>query len=52
LRYQSYTAFAELAPDEVTSVTLPKTLATHFKAMTPFVRWLNGALGLSLATRR
>jgi uncharacterized protein (TIGR02453 family) len=52
LRYQSYTASTALSPEEITSAALPKTLATHFKAMTPFVRWLNGALGLSLATRR
>jgi uncharacterized protein (DUF2461 family) len=52
LRYQSFTAFAELTPEDVTSATLPKTLATHFKAMTPFVRWLNTALGLGSAARR
>jgi uncharacterized protein (DUF2461 family) len=52
LRYQSFTAFAELALDDVTSPALPQTLATHFKAMTPLVRWLNAALGLSEAVRR
>jgi len=52
LRYQSYTAWTELTPDDVTSPTLPQTLAKHYAAMTPFVRWLNGALGLALASRR
>ena len=52
LRYQSFTAFAELTPEEVTSAKLPQTLAKHFKALTPFVRWLNAALGLAPASRR
>lgn len=52
LRYQSYTTWTALTPEEVTSHHLPKTLAKHFKAMTPFVRWLNIALGLGTATAR
>ena len=52
LRYQSYTAWTALTPDEVISPALPRTLAGHFKAMTPFVRWLNGALGLREAVSR
>ena len=52
LRYQSYTAFTDVTPEEVTSPRLPKTLAKHFAAMTPFVRWLNGALGLGRASTR
>jgi len=52
LRYQSYTAFTDVTPEEVTSVKLPQILAKHFAAMTPFVRWLNGALGLGRALTR
>ena len=46
LRYQSFTAGTPLTDDEITSPTLPKVLARHYQAMTPFVRWLNEALGL------
>ncbi len=46
LRYQSFTAGTPLTDAEVTGPTLPKLLARHFAAMTPFVRWLNLALGL------
>ena len=52
LRYQSYTAWTDLTTEEVTSAKLPTTLARHFAAMTPFVRWLNAALGLEQAERR
>lgn len=52
LRYQSFTAGCELSVEEVTSPKLPQTLKRHFAAMTPFVRWLNGALGLPVSTRR
>jgi uncharacterized protein (TIGR02453 family) len=46
LRYQSFTAGTPLTDAEVTGPTLPRLLARHFAAMTPFVRWLNLALGL------
>jgi len=52
LKYQSFTAGCELSPDEVTSATLPQTLAKQFAAMTPFVRWLNTALGLKPSRTR
>ena len=52
LRYQSFTAGAPLTDEDVTSTRLPDTLIRHFSAMTPFVRWLNTALGLPAATRR
>lgn len=52
LRYQSFTAGCPLTVDEVTSPRLPQILARHFAAMTPFVRWLNDALGLAPSTRR
>jgi uncharacterized protein (TIGR02453 family) len=52
LRYQSFTAGCELSPDEVTSPKLPKTLASHYAALTPYIRWLNGALGLKPSSGR
>lgn len=52
LKYQSFTAGAPLADEDVLSPKLPQMLAKHFAAMTPFVRWLNSALGLSPATIR
>ena len=52
LRYQSFTAGCALTETTVTSTALPATLARHFEAMTPFVRWLNTALGLAPSTRR
>jgi uncharacterized protein (TIGR02453 family) len=52
LKYQSFTAGCALSQDEVTNAALPKTLAKHFAAMTPVVRWLNAALGLKPSTMR
>lgn len=52
LRFQSFTAGVELAPAEVSSEKLPDTLARHFRAMAPMVRWLNAALGLKPSTVR
>ena len=52
LRYQSFTAFTALTSDEVTSPTLPQTLAKHYAVMGPFVRWLNAAMGLGVASSR
>ena len=52
LRYQSFTAGCELPEATVLSPKLPGVLAKHFEAMTPFVRWLNNALGLAPSTRR
>jgi len=46
LRYQSFTAGTPLTDEQVTSPRLPALLAGHYAAMTPFVRWLNLALGL------
>lgn len=46
LRYQSFTAGTALTDEQVTSPRLPALLAGHYAAMTPFVRWLNLALGL------
>jgi len=52
LRYQSFTAGTPLADDDVTSTRLPRILAGHYAAMTPFVRWLNDALGLPARASR
>lgn len=52
LRYQSFTVGCELSQDEVTSPKLPAILARHYTALTPFVRWLNLALGLPPADSR
>ncbi len=52
LKHQSFTAGVELSPAEVQSAKLPDTLAKHFAAMAPMVRWLNGALGLKPSTMR
>lgn len=52
LKYQSFIVSAELDADVVTSPKLPQVLAKHFAAMTPFVRWLNNALGLKPVSMR
>jgi len=52
LRYQSFTAWRPLTNEDVQSPKLPDTLAKSFKAMTPFIRWLNGALGLKPSAGR
>ncbi len=52
LRYPSFTVGTDLSDAEVTSSRLPTTLARHYAALTPFVRWLNSALGLPPASSR
>ncbi|MEQ1692200.1 MAG: DUF2461 domain-containing protein [Gemmatimonas sp.] len=52
LRYQSFTAGCALTLDDVQSPKLPDVLAKHYLAMTPFVRWLNTALGLRPSSAR
>ncbi len=52
LRHQSFTAGRELTNDEIQSAKLPDTLGKHFAAMAPFIRWLNGALGLKPSSMR
>ncbi len=52
LKHQSFTAGVELSAAEVQSAGLPDTLAKHFAAMAPMVRWLNDALGLKASTMR
>jgi uncharacterized protein (TIGR02453 family) len=45
LRYQSFTAGCALKQAEVTSAALADRLEEAFRVITPFVRWLNGAMG-------
>ncbi len=52
LRYQSFTAGRELTPAEMQSAKLPDTMTRQFEAMAPFIRWLNGALGLKPSSMR
>ena len=52
LRHQSFTAGRELTREELLSPKLPDVVAKQFKAMVPFVRWLNDALGLKAIARR
>ena len=52
LRYQSFTAGHPLTNEEIQSPKLPATLAKSFNAMAPFIRWLNGALGLKPSSGR
>ncbi len=52
LRYKSFIVSRALPPALVTSPRLVSTLAADFKALRPLVRWLNGALGLQVRTRR
>ena len=52
LRYQSFTVGRSLSEREALSPRLATTLARDFTALTPFVRWLNGALGFQEIARR
>jgi uncharacterized protein (TIGR02453 family) len=52
LKYQSFIGGCDIPSDVVTSTKLPQVLSKHFAAMTPFVRWLNGALGLKPSSMR
>lgn len=52
LRYQSFTAGAELQESDIGSNKLVKVLATHYEALTPFIRWLNTAVGLKPSSGR
>jgi uncharacterized protein (TIGR02453 family) len=51
LRYKSFIVSRPLTPAMVTSPRLVSTLAADVRALRPFVRWLNGALGLPARDR-
>jgi uncharacterized protein (TIGR02453 family) len=52
LRFQSFTTGRELSRRELHSPRLPQQLARDYGALTPFIRWLNGALGYRALGRR
>ncbi len=52
LLYRSFTVGRDLRRKELHSPALPRTLAREFEALTPFVRWLNAALGFRALDRR
>jgi len=52
LRYQSFTAWSDLSQAEVTSAALPDRLEVLWRTMTPFVRWLNSAMGFRAQSER
>ena len=52
LRFQSFTVSRPLTEAQVLSPKLPDLLAREFETLTPFVRWLNSALGYSTARSR
>jgi len=52
LRYQSFTVGRVLSEREALSARLTAMLARDFTVLTPFVRWLNGALGFRSLERR
>lgn len=52
LRYQSFTVGREMSRRELHSPRLPQLLAKDFAALTPFVRWLNRAMGFAPASER
>jgi uncharacterized protein (TIGR02453 family) len=52
LRYQSFTAGRRLDDAETLGARLPDLLESDYRALLPFVRWLNRALGLRAAERR
>lgn len=45
LRYQSFTVARMYTQDEFLSPRLARTIAKDYEALTPYVRWLNRALG-------
>ena len=52
LRYQSFTVGRELSRRELHSPRLARTLARDYAALTPFVRWLNRAMGFEPVAER
>jgi uncharacterized protein (TIGR02453 family) len=52
LKYKSFTAGATLTQADVTSRALADQLEAGFRRLTPFVRWLNDAMGLRARTSR
>jgi hypothetical protein len=51
MRYQSFVSGRSLTDAQATSPKLPGLLAREFEELLPLVRWINGALGLSIVSR-
>ncbi len=52
LRYRSFTVGRSLTERAVASPRLVRTLADHYAALTPLVRWINRGLGFQQISRR
>ena len=52
LKYQSFTVGRPLTKQQVTGRDLPRLLERNYRALVPFVRWLNAAIGYSLVESR
>lgn len=52
LKHQSFTVGRRLSDAEVTGARLTSILQEEYETMLPFVRWLNGTLGLKEARGR
>jgi uncharacterized protein (TIGR02453 family) len=52
LRYQSFTVTRMLADNDALGPGLPRLLERSFRPLLPFVRWVNGAIGLKPAATR
>jgi uncharacterized protein (TIGR02453 family) len=52
LRYQSFTAGRRMDDAETLGARLPDLLEADYRALLPFVRWINRALSLPVAERR
>jgi uncharacterized protein (DUF2461 family) len=52
LRYKSFTVSRPVTAEDLKRGDLPDRLARSYKAVIPFVRWLNSALGFPPALRR
>jgi uncharacterized protein (TIGR02453 family) len=52
LRYQSFTVARMMTKKELFSPRLPRIIAKDYEALTPYVRWLNAALGWKAMNRR
>ena len=52
LRFVSFTATRSLPDESIVAANLPARLERDFRAVLPFVRWLNRALGYQTTARR
>lgn len=52
LKYQSFTVGRQLTKQQVTGRDLPRLLERNYRALVPFVRWLNRGIGYGEAKSR